>query len=90
MSKELTDFSHEELVVSDEGHKLILFNDDINDFDHVIDTLVEVCHHLYEQAEQCALLAHFKGKCAVKSGPLKVLKPMAILLSIKDLTVELQ
>jgi ATP-dependent Clp protease adaptor protein ClpS len=55
---------------------LVVFNDDFNTFEHVIDTLMRVCKHSPEQAEQCTLLIHFKGKCAVKSGTLEYLKPM--------------
>jgi ATP-dependent Clp protease adaptor protein ClpS len=55
---------------------LVVFNDDFNTFEHVIDTLMRVCKHSPEQAEQCTLLIHFKGKCAVKSGTLDFLKPM--------------
>lgn len=55
---------------------LVVFNDDINTFDHVIDTLIKVCKHTPEQAEQCTLLIHFKGKCAVKSGSFDFLRPM--------------
>ena len=51
-------------------YDLILYNDDINTFDFVIESLVEVCGHEFEQAEQCALIAHFKGRCIVKSGSL--------------------
>jgi ATP-dependent Clp protease adaptor protein ClpS len=47
---------------------LVVFNDDVNTFDHVIDTLVDVCDHETTQAEQCAMLIHLKGKCAVNSG----------------------
>ncbi|AWW00088.1 ATP-dependent Clp protease adaptor ClpS [Arcticibacterium luteifluviistationis] len=47
---------------------LVLFNDDVNTFDHVIDTLVDVCDHELTQAEQCAMIIHLKGKCAVNSG----------------------
>jgi ATP-dependent Clp protease adaptor protein ClpS len=47
---------------------LVVFNDDINTFDHVIDTLIDVCDHETTQAEQCAMLIHLKGKCAVNSG----------------------
>jgi ATP-dependent Clp protease adaptor protein ClpS len=54
---------------------LVVFNDDINTFDHVIATLIKVCEHTPEQAEQCTLLIHYKGKCAVKSGSLDFLKP---------------
>lgn len=55
---------------------LIVFNDDVNTFEHVIDTLIRVCNHSKEQAEQCTLLIHFKGKCAVKSGSFDFLKPL--------------
>ncbi|MBW7845562.1 MAG: ATP-dependent Clp protease adaptor ClpS [Bacteroidia bacterium] len=48
--------------------KLVLHNDDVNTFDHVIDCLVRICKHEELQAEQCALLVHFKGKAIVKSG----------------------
>jgi len=55
---------------------LIVFNDDFNTFDHVIQTLIRVCKHTTEQAEQCTWLIHYKGKCAVKSGSMEELKPM--------------
>jgi ATP-dependent Clp protease adaptor protein ClpS len=55
---------------------LVVFNDDVNTFDHVIETLIRVCKHSHEQAEQCTLLIHFKGKCAVKSGSFDFLKPL--------------
>ena len=55
---------------------LIIHNDDVNTFDWVIETLVEVCKHTWEQAEQCALIIHNNGKCAVKHGNFKMLKPM--------------
>ena len=50
------------------GATLILYNDDVNTFDHVIDCLVRICKHEELQAEQCAMLVHFKGKCDVKHG----------------------
>jgi ATP-dependent Clp protease adaptor protein ClpS len=56
--------------------ELILFNDNINTFDFVIESLVEVCDHNPEQAEQCATIAHHKGKCCIKSGTLIELSPM--------------
>jgi ATP-dependent Clp protease adaptor protein ClpS len=56
--------------------ELILFNDDVNSFDFVIESLVEVCDHDPEQAEQCAMVAHFKGKCGIKTGTLTELTPM--------------
>jgi ATP-dependent Clp protease adaptor protein ClpS len=55
---------------------LVVFNDDVNTFDHVINTLIKVCKHTTEQAEQCTLLIHYKGKCAVKNGSFDFLKPM--------------
>ena len=53
---------------------LILFNDEVNDYQFVIDTLIEVCEHNSCQAEQCTLIAHYKGKCHIKSGPLQSLR----------------
>lgn len=55
---------------------LVVFNDDFNTFEHVIDTLIRVCKHTPEQAEQCTWLIHYKGKCAVKSGAYEELNPM--------------
>ena len=55
---------------------LVVFNDDFNTFEHVIDTLIRVCRHTPEQAEQCTWLIHCKGKCAVKSGAYEELNPM--------------
>ncbi|MDK2910408.1 MAG: ATP-dependent Clp protease adaptor protein ClpS [Bacteroidales bacterium] len=69
---------------------LILFNDDVNTFDYVIHCLIEVCNHTAEQAEQCAIIAHFKGKCPVKSGSFDELKPLADELTRRLLTVEIQ
>lgn len=58
------------------GRSLILHNDDYNDFDFVVDTLIVVCEHEFEQAYQCALITHHKGKCEVKQGSLEELRPM--------------
>jgi ATP-dependent Clp protease adaptor protein ClpS len=60
---------------SDPFH-LIVWNDDVNTFDWVIESLMEVCDHSYEQAEQCAYIIHYKGKYAVKHGTYEKLKPM--------------
>ncbi len=57
-------------------YQLIVWNDDINTFDWVIDTLIKVCNHTPEQAEQSAMIVHFKGKCSVKNGDYDFLKPM--------------
>ncbi len=69
---------------------LVLYNDDFNTFDFVIDTLVDVCGHNPEQAEQCTLIIHFKGKCAVKSGSLSELKPMHKEMINRKLTSNIQ
>lgn len=58
------------------SYSLIVWNDDVNTFDHVIETLIEVCSHTPEQAEQCSLIVHYKGKCSVKQGYYETLKPM--------------
>jgi ATP-dependent Clp protease adaptor protein ClpS len=62
-----------------EGHRkarLVLHNDDINTFDYVMESLVEVCDHSMTQAEQCATITHYKGKCVIRSGTLKEMKEM--------------
>lgn len=56
--------------------KLVLYNDDVNTFDHVIECLMRICKHQLHQAEQCTLIIHYKGKCSVKEGTWEVLKPM--------------
>ena len=62
----------EEIDVRD----LVVFNDDVNTFEHVINTLIRICKHTPEQAEQCTLLIHYKGKCTVKTGLFEELRPM--------------
>ncbi len=57
------------------NNEIVLYNDDVNTFDHVIETLIKVCEHEALQAEQCALLVHYKGQCAVKTGSYEELKP---------------
>ncbi len=64
---------------------LILYNDDVNTFDHVIKSLVEVCGHDPVQAEQCAMIVHFKGNCEVKMGLPEVLTAMSRSLNLKGL-----
>jgi len=73
--------------LSREGEKytLVLYNDEINTFDHVIKSLVEICGHDSVQAEQCALIVHLKGSCEIKSGIRKVLQVMSRSLNAKGL-----
>lgn len=67
---------------------LILFNDEINTFDHVIKSLVDVCGHDPVQAEQCAMIVHFKGSCEVKIDVIEVLNSMSNSLNAKGLHSE--
>jgi ATP-dependent Clp protease adaptor protein ClpS len=68
---------------------IILYNDEVNSFDHVIRCLVEHCNHQVSQAEQCALIVHTKGKCSVKNGSFEELKPICEALLMEGLTAEI-
>lgn len=70
-------------------NEIILYNDDVNTFDHVIETLMYACDHTPEQAEQCSIIVHYKGKCAVKTGPYKELKPRCSMLLEAGLSAEI-
>ena len=66
-----------EVAVDDEELRdLVVYNDDFNTFEHVTATLIKICKHDPQQAEQCTYIIHFKGKCCVKKGTYKELKPM--------------
>lgn len=69
---------------------LILYNDDINTFEHVIKSLVEVCGHDSVQAEQCAMIVHFKGSCEVRLGVVEVLNAMSRSLNAKGLNSKVE
>ena len=77
-------FSYQEKILPDvttdilegETRELVVFNDEFNTFDHEINTLIKVCKHRTEQAEQCTYIIHFKGKCTVKVGAYEILNPM--------------
>jgi len=83
--------SEKELVMTDSEHEneIILYNDDVNTFEHVIKTLIKVCDHSAEQAEQCSLIVHYKGKCGVKSGSISDLKPRCAKLIQAGLSAEI-
>ncbi|MBL4938879.1 MAG: ATP-dependent Clp protease adaptor ClpS [Lutibacter sp.] len=70
-------------------NEIVLFNDDVNTFDHVIDSLIAICEHTLEQAEQCAMLVHYKGKCTVKTGAYNDLKPRCSQLLTRGLSAEI-
>lgn len=79
----------EEEVVEKE-HTLVLYNDDHNTFEYVIETLIEVCGHTWEQAETCTWIAHYKGKCPIKSGTFEELKPYYDAMLAHHLYVSIQ
>ena len=71
------------------NNEIIVYNDDVNTFDHVIDTLIRVCDHTPEQAEQCSLIVHYNGKCTVKTDVLEKLKPQCSQLLEAGLSAEI-
>jgi ATP-dependent Clp protease adaptor protein ClpS len=68
-----------------EDYSLILYNDDFHSFDYVIEALVEICQHQYEQAVQCTLITHHKGSCTVRKGNKEILNKMREALSEREL-----
>ena len=70
-------------------HEIILFNDEVHTFEFVINSLIDVCEHTSEQAEQCTYLVHYKGKCAVKTGEYDELKPRCTRLLNLGLSAEI-
>ena len=83
------DFDIDVLTEEEEKRILVLYNDEVNTFDFVILSLVEICQHTIEQAEQCTWLVHFKGKCDVKSGSFDTLEPMCTALLDRGLSAEI-
>lgn len=73
-----------------ENKDLIVFNDDVNTFDHVIESLVKVCRHDTIQAEQCTWIIHHNGKCQVKRGTFEKLEPMCTALLDRGISAEIQ
>ncbi len=88
--KERTLRKDDKLNSGGESGSLVLYNDDVNTFDHVIKSLVEVCGHDPVQAEQCALIVHIKGSCDVKTGMPEVLNAMSRSLNLKGLNSKVQ
>lgn len=70
-------------------NEIVLYNDDVNTFDHVINMLIIACDHTPEQAEQCSLITHYNGKCTVKTGPYQDLKPRCSILLEAGLSAEI-
>jgi ATP-dependent Clp protease adaptor protein ClpS len=86
-TKEQIDYEVLETMISE--RELVVFNDDVNTFDFVIDSLIKVCKHEAIQAEQCTHLIHFKGKCAVKQGSWDALEPMCTALLDRGISAEI-
>tara|TARA_B100002051_G_C16700957_1_gene620962 strand:+ start:255 stop:530 length:276 start_codon:yes stop_codon:yes gene_type:complete len=70
-------------------NEIVLYNDDVNTFDHVINSLIFACEHTPEQAEQCSIIVHYKGKCTVKTGEFNELKPRCTMLLEAGLSAEI-
>ena len=82
----------EELLLEEEvltQNEIVLYNDEVNTFDHVINTLIHACEHTAEQAEQCSIIVHHKGKCTVKTGLYDDLKPRCSMLLEAGLSAEI-
>lgn len=91
MSQPGTEYQ-EELLLEEEvvaEKNLVLYNDEVNTFDHVIESLMSVCGHDPLQAEQCTIIVHYKGKCNVKTGELTELTPMCTALHDRGLSAEI-
>jgi len=81
-------FAAEEVDIT--GKQIIIYNDDVNTFEHVINCLIKICKHSSIQAEQCTYLIHYKGRCAVKRGSNEELEPLCTALLEKGLTAEIE
>lgn len=71
-------------------HTIILYNDNVNTFEHVIEMLMAYCDHKPEQAEQCAYIVHYNGKCSVKNGEYTKLEPICSALLDKGLSAQIE
>lgn len=86
-----TNVEHDEVLALEEvtvrERELVLYNDDVNTFDFVIECLIDICKHEPLQAEQCTYIVHYSGKCSVKTGSYAVLNPMRVALADRGLSV---
>ena len=72
------------------NHSIVIYNDNVNTFDWVIESLIDICDHDYLRATQCAWIIHLKGKCDVKTGSYSDLKPMASELLQRNINAEIE
>lgn len=90
-SPEILELEITEQEVKEEAVKaLLLYNDDVNTFDFVTESLIKVCKHDSLQAEQCTYLIHYTGKCVVKNGTFKTLKPLCEALLERGLSAKIE
>ena len=93
MSNYYSPQEQEDLLLQEEvvkENQIILYNDDVNTFDWVIDSLVSICSHDREQAEQCSVIIHHNGKCSVKIGEIDRLRPMCEALLDRGLSATIE
>lgn len=76
-------------TLEEKENEIVLYNDEVNTFDHVIETLIYACDHTLEQAEQCSILVHYKGQCTVKTGSYEELEPRCSKLLEAGLSAEI-
>lgn len=96
----MADYQTREDVLTDElvdrveqlvaDRHLVVYNDDVNTFDHVIESLVTICDHSEEQAEQCAIMVHFKGRASVREGHFNKLQPMKTALTDRGISAVIE
>lgn len=79
-----------EAIQEKEENNIVLYNDEVNTFDFVIESLIEVCNHDLLQAEQCTLIVHYNGKCAVKQGDFDLLRPLCEALLDRGLSATIE
>ncbi|MEL0645552.1 ATP-dependent Clp protease adaptor ClpS [Olleya sp. Ti.3.14] len=88
-TKEKIQEEHDVSTLEQPNNEIVVYNDDVNTFDHVIDTLIYACDHTPEQAEQCTILVHYKGQCTVKTGAYIELEPRCTMLLEAGLSAEI-
>jgi ATP-dependent Clp protease adaptor protein ClpS len=89
-TRELTLERVETTTIEVEQYKLVLYNDEHNTFDWVIHCLIQICGHTPEQAEQCAMIVHHKGRYAVKRGTYDYLEPICVALLDRGLSTKIE
>ncbi len=90
MKHSQTESLSNDITVNCERYSLVLYNDDFNTFEHVIKCLVEICGHTPEQAEQCALIVHCKGRYEIRTGSYRELSPLKERLNARELTANIE